>query len=195
MPRINQDNKLIIFVLSTGRCGTKSVAKYFGLRHEPDGREPNIEALKKRIRRTPKSYYGETSGFWSLQVDLLKQHFPNALYFHLIRDGRRVIPSLINNYTYAYRPQDIPERNLELPVSNWNELNQFEKCCWYWRYINEFLDKRIKNKIFLEDMLFLPRLNTKNECNICPPYELWTKEQKETFDKICGELQRKYGYE
>ncbi len=100
-------------------------------------------------------------------------------------------------------------------------MNRFEKICWSWRDANEFLIKHVPTDcwISLERLVtdydyFLAHL-TNNKLNISyktwneltsqksknstrdyvfPSYESWSKCDRESFNRICGETNEKLGY-
>ncbi|KKK56862.1 hypothetical protein LCGC14_3060280 [marine sediment metagenome] len=152
----------------------------------------------KRIEvyeRDGKPIYGETNPFWATngQMDGLMLAVKDAVYLHLVRDGRKVVASVYTKCRhYSDRPFREPHTRI-LPVKNFKELSRFEKICWYWRYYNEEIEKRVKSRVRLEDIqILLEKLDQKGR----PFYELeWDDEKEKQFQKICGETMKHYGYD
>lgn len=183
----------LIFFISIGRCGTQAVAEQFGLLHEPDNAHPSIPRLRMRIRQAEKegqTYYGETSNFWRLKLGQLMEKYPEATYIHLIRNGRDSVKSLQVRDLYTDVLGLAPHNYIQLPVKGWNSLTRFEKLCHYWRHWNELIEKRVKSRVRLEDIQHI--IERKNAGD---PHKPWTKEEEETFNRICGDLSKHYGYE
>jgi len=172
------------FYLNVGRSGSMATAKAFGILHEPDGSEPNIRKMKTRIKENEE--YGETSHFWKKRLKELINAFPDADYYHLVRNGRKVVGSFKDSSRhYLYDKRDefptYTYRNEPLPIKGFKEMSRFEKLCWYWRYWNETIEKeaghKIKERIKLED-LNIPKANKGVE------QKPWTKEQNDIFNVV-----------
>lgn len=180
-----------IFYLNVGRSGSMTMAKARGILHEPDGSFPSTKKAKKRMRGTDR--YGETSHFWKAHIKELKEAFPNGTFLHLLRNGKDVTKSFYcaTRY-YSNDPRDdikdFKYRNEPLPLEGFDKLTRFEKICWYWRYWNEIIEKETIFWVRIEDMnysVFNNSYNKKKE---------WTDEMEGIFERICGDLNRKYGY-
>ena len=179
---------MVIFFLNVGRSGSMAVAKAFNLLHEPDGYFPSVQATKQRSAKT--SYYGETSHFWKAQLDKLTEAFPDGIFIHLVRNGKNTVRSFYcSTHHYLYYRGEPAYRNESLPIEGFEKMTRFEKLCWYWRYWNEEIEKYAKYRVKLED-LKIPIVNDSYKKE-----KYWTKEMHETFERICGNLNRKYGYE
>lgn len=182
----------LVFVLSVGRSGTKSIASAVPfLEHEPDGSSPDISRLKERMKG--KKIYGETSHFWKSHLEKLKKLFPNALYIHLVRDPIKVVNSLYIRDWYSGKVKPGYEyREETLPVDNFKKLSRFEKICWYWRYWNQEISKYADVRIRLEDISrFLPCLNKSRSIK----FPKWSLDNWYKFWLICGKLAKEYGYD
>ncbi len=178
---------VMFFVVSVGRCGSKSVASAYGFEHEPDGSNPQLANVIRRAK--DRLIYGEASPFWRLKLDELMAAFPGAHYFHLVRDGRLVVKSYQARGVYEDFPGDPPYRNMPIPVPDFDLMTRFEKICHHWKYWNEKIQQKIKNRIRLEDIAGLPRLNASSKA-LVP----WTLPERRLFKKICGDLNQSYGY-
>ena len=148
-------------------------------------------------------------------LDELRAQIPDAELIHLHRDGRDVVRSILNRDWYD-TPLD--RRHRTVPIPNWDELNQFERACWYYRYTQERLMTATKGRISFErmvsDLTYLTR--TLRELGIVvhpllaetefgkridanrrhefPSYERWPEAYRIAFERICGEVQSALGY-
>lgn len=99
--------------------------------------------------------------------------------------------------------------------AEWNKMTSFEKCCWYWNYWNSIIDNQLSKldkdryiSVRLEDLgdslphvqsflgvpvqeLPLSRDNTAKE-KIAHPYSQWNRSEKDSFQKICGEMMSRF---
>lgn len=177
---------IVIFVACVGNCGSKAFAKGTGFKHEPFATDPKPEKLDLEIRSRP--LWGGVSHFWKDRLSGLQQRFPDAYIFHLVRDGRKNVNSyqVSNFYSENYK-HDYHIR--PLPIEGFEKMTRFEKLCWYWRYWNEEIEKYATKRIRLEDVQDL--LTKENASGEKPK---WSQEEWDTFERICGDLNRKYGY-
>ena len=181
--------KPVFMIINIGRSGSMAVAKGFGMQHEPDGYSPSFHNLGVRINKA-QHYYGETSNFWRDRLDDLMKMHPEAIFLHLVRDGKDVIKSIEIRDLYDGVMTAPPYQNTPLPIKGFLEMDRFTKICWYWRYWNEFIEERIKSRVRLEDIQHaLPHENKSTA-----PIKRWSDKQMKIFDKICGETNERYGY-
>ena len=101
-------------------------------------------------------------------------------------------PILIVEGNGLYSNDGIDYHNVKLDIPNFEKLSQFEKCCWYWRIVNERLRSFKFPLIRLEDLKGKP-INAKPHS--FPSWEEWTVEQKRQFNEILGDILPYYGYE
>ena len=187
---------LIFFIISMGRSGQTSWARKFGFTVEQDTCYASALKIRKRIEKAKKEgkkVYGEVSVFHLNMIPELKKAFPDAFFVHNVRNGKDVVTSW-----YYMKKLWTPYiwLGLDKIIKGFNEMSKFEKICWMWRYWNEKADEEIPTRIRLEDFEHL--LNQENKDSpkksIMKHNEPWTKEQEDTFERICGELHKKYGY-
>ena len=249
--KLNTDsskNSSIFFIVDSGRSGTKFLANLLDndpnstAMHEPtdldkiaylysfkegETRKYVSGYRKRNIYKTIKKYnpkiYGEVNSYLRRHVKYLKEVFPGAKYFHLVRDGRDVIRSFMSRNTltdndlstYYFRNKSY---NNKLP-ENWDSIDRFQKLCWYWRIEVEFVNEEIKDVINFENILkdydyfnkkvLLPtgidiqkKLWNKTISNpvnvtkkyIFPPWNEWKNDYKDKFIEICGTLMDKFNY-
>ena len=156
-----------VFILSSGRCGSQSIAGAFeGVEgvvtcHEPkpyltrearayyvdrkeygDPRSPWAINIIRNSRSFVKGilkdhHYIESSPFLSIFALPLVKVFPKAHLIHLIRDGRDVVRSGMSLAWY-----------IDDPANDWNPSwwpapegcnDRFSKCCWLWAETNRLL--------------------------------------------------------
>lgn len=148
-------------------------------------------------------------------LDEFRAQIPDAELIHLHRDGKDVVRSILNRDWYD-TPFD--RRHRVVPIPEWDELNQFERACWYYRHTQERLMTATKARISFErmvsDLAYLTR--TLRELGIVvhpllaetefgkridanrrdefPSYERWPEEYRMAFERICGDVQSALGY-
>lgn len=175
----------VVLVLNVGGSGSRSVAKAYGMGHEVDGRTIDPEGMRQRSKG--KLIYSQVSTWFKHHLDDLREEFPDAQYVHLVRDGRDCVKSYQahgGRVESAGCPGDLP------PTAE-QEETVLGKACQYWNYWNReieaFLDG--KYRVRLEDLDGLPRLGKHRG-----PKTPWRRSEWETFVRICGETQKRYGY-
>ena len=145
----------------------------------------------------------------------LRNEAHEAEFIHLHRDGRDVVRSILNRGWYD-TPMD--RRHLAIPIAQWDELNQFERACWYYRHTQETLmgatETRISFERMVSDREYLTR--TLGELGLVihpllaqdqfdqridpnataefPDYEHWGEDYQRSFERICGQVQEALGY-
>lgn len=145
----------------------------------------------------------------------LRELEPAAILVHLHRDGRDVVRSILGRDWYA-SPQDHKHR--AVPIERWDDLTQFERACWYWRYTNESIMPHVTARLSFERMVadrayltqqldrlgiivhpllaehvFDRPLNATGE-HAFAACESWPPQYRATFHHICGPMQRQLGY-
>lgn len=182
-----QLGKKYLVVLSVGRSGSAAVAENFGLLHEPDSYEVNIDNLQQRIRSG--DCRGESSHFWRMRLNELQNLQEECVFYHLVRSSKDVIASLFTRNWY-HKDKKCPEyKHVSIPVQNWEQLNQIEKLCWHWVYWNEQIERITSHMIFLESITnLIPHINKGFK-----PVK-WKSEWNVVHNSICTSLRRKYGY-
>lgn len=170
-----------------------------------------------------KNIYGEINPFLRIHSPAIKEVFPNAKLFHVIRDGRDVVRSIMSREILSKKdpllkkivpPIDDPYR------SQWGKMSRFERVCWQWQFDNAITRKAVshlvKFELFRKDYNYFKENISdyigfelsqkrweellKQPKNITPKYAIahwteWTNDQKESFERICGDEMSQYGYE
>ena len=243
------NNKKIFFILAMGRSGTnffsqllvKSKNAY--IVHEPI--RSDFKAYKEAffsekkafkyfktyrkkeiyLRAKPKNMevYGEVNSVIRRHCIAIKKIFPKANIYHLVRDGRDVVRSMMARKTMTNEDpitKSIKPTEVNPWYDKWVSMNRFEKLCWYWdvenRYLHENIDTIIHFEKLISDYQYFNK-NLLSPLNLEIPKEKWEKEVKspknitkkhaiphwndwdaeklESFNKICGETMKNLGYE
>jgi len=146
---------IAFFVTGMGRSGTMWLAQLLNesegvkVYHEPlrhgvkvleKGHKLNRFAMADYLERRklgmipPKGQrWGEVNSYLRHWVEPLREVFPDVPVVGLVRDGKKVVASLIRRGVYAR----YDKRNL--PVPPVGAGGQFAKCCWLWADIYERL--------------------------------------------------------
>ena len=166
---------------------------------------------------------GEANQRLSFVLPALAEAFPAARLVWIVRDGRTAIASMWHRRWY--QPREAEERPAavqpwiqhrlradqvgEMSTAEWEALDGFARCCWYWAYTNrhierdlarlqlpalcvriEDLDLRREELVaFLGSAAFLPRqLPRANEATggTPLPWRAWSPSERATFRRLCG---------
>ncbi len=240
--------KFDVLILSTGRTGTTWMSEILSLVdgiyvvHEPipveayahrDAVHSEIKAKNyiMRVKRKDifvRSFwkgcgvYGEVNGNLRRHAPLLKECFPEAKLLHLVRDGKKVVRSVLARGTFK-RKHPIFGNECPIPLEGlsreWRVMSDFEKACRVWKEENEFLRKHVSHLARLEDItsgydafqaqvlepldLYLSepvwkkyagRKVNESKNNRMRLDEEWTAEQENIFQSICGGEMKALGY-
>lgn len=141
--------------------------------------------------------------------------FPDATLVHLVRDPRRVVPSLLARDWYD-TPED--DRHPTVDVPGWAQMSQLEQVCWYVRDTTERLAQLASSRVVLEDVTadrvrlsavlrrlgiaFYPELSTAFDQVVNPGrvstergYAALPGRDRRRFDAILSPLRQELGYE
>ena len=202
--------RLRALISGSGRCGTTSVARYLDGLAFPDGRRASArhETLAEYIlpaleRRDAEAVAGYLAGFThdieaAPHFSLVPEVVRADRIVHLIRDGRRVVQSGLNRGWY---------QNDRI----WNRIkpdfpgDPFAKSCHFWAHTNRNLAGVSHRTFRLEDLIASPAalaelvefiglapteraLPAANQGKRSSEAGHWSREQRQTFAQICGEL-------
>lgn len=239
----------LFFVLGIGRSGSMFLAHLLNhapgaeVRHEPvlvdfaaytrayfdeDAARRYLREFRKReifLRLCDQDVrvYGEVNTNLRRHCKALRREFPDSTLFHLVRDGRDVVRSMMSRRTF--KPWD-PVTSLIHPKeddpwsSTWPRMSRFERCCWYWmvenRYLRTCTDRTVRFEGLLSDYDYLrrnlldpinlhvaqgqwrsavKRPENKTERYRIPHWSHWDADTKDVFERICGKEMRRNGYE
>jgi len=232
----------VFFILGMGRSGSTFMAEMlvqarngFVIHETPEDREvcvegywhPNKSLSMKRVMAISRKesmfdVYGEVSSYLRYHP-LFLQHAFNAKIFHLVRDGRKVVRSMMNRTPYTEKDRNHSDRITpkldDKYYYRWNKFSRFQKICWYWNNTVENLlryripvlkfEEILKNYNYLKEYfldkvgLDLPEyiwqseidiIRNKNKSYQFPEYEYWNTSQKIQFEEICGGVMNVLGY-
>lgn len=239
----------MLFIVSTGRSGTKSLAqtlnKIHGIAcvHEPhpllavEASEYRYgfiskEHIKNLLLETRKPIMGgiycESNQALSLIIPILLETFPRARFIWLIRNGLDVVASAMQKQWYTGHSENYDRFEDSTPIQQiwinarlngykcgemsqniWIHLSRFEKCCWYWDYVNRIIESDLKKynhtKYFILQLekirtqlpslltwigasdISQPIISIANKAKR-PPYHWskWTHSEKLIFQMRCG---------
>jgi len=187
-----------VFVLSTGRCGTKWLSEFLRLdprmrvnhsdypeliRHsrlayERYEKEPKI--FQEIIRATRDGYildaynrgqtYVETNNRITFLAYAIREVYPNARYIHLIRHPGDFVRSGLRREWYHGGRHDVG-RIRHSGSEQWKEMTDVEKIAWLWNETNQYIED------FLSSLEAEQFLQVKAE-------EMWS--DVEIGAEICG---------
>lgn len=175
-----------------------------------------------RTKKYSFSAYGEINPFLRRHCAALQKTFPEAKFFHLVRDGREVVRSIMTRSNFSSKdpllgfikpPLGSPYRR------QWEKMDRFEKVCWWWQADNRYLREQIGHTLQFEKLIsdydyfkkqLLDYLNievsgdiwkkyAKEPKNISPDYKFphwskWNKKEMDAFKEICGSEMEANGY-
>lgn len=194
-------------------------------------KKENLKTMIGKSRPKSKSgkIYCESNQKLSLIIPVLKEVFSGARFLWLIRNGLDFVASAEQKRWYARESEDgVPyeqcssivqdwidgriegDRCGEVSPEHWNEMSHFERCCWYWDYVNTVIRNDLKRyasgnyaRLRLEDInIDLSRVLSEIGLNhlVAPaparhntavnqPYHWtdWNQKEKNIFEKWCGE--------
>ncbi len=190
-----------------------------------------------RETRSPiasRSIYVESNQTLSLIIPEIVQVFPEARFIWLLRNGLDVVGSTMQKQWYTGhsenhdRYEDCPplqqawidgriaaDRCGEMSADEWEATGRFEKCCWYWDFVNRVIDedlhKHAPDRFMLVRLEELDRrlpeitrwMNVKATVQPAAPHSNkarrqpyvladWSQDDRETFVRRCGELMDRY---
>jgi hypothetical protein len=155
-----------LFVLSTGRVGTETLAALFALcpdavaHHEPEPRlvKASFDAYMEGCSgqkwldlvlaarddfivtaNHQQKIYIETSNRLTYLAPALARTFPESRFIHLHRHPYDVVRSYVKRQAYEGHPWDfarIRPRAGDADASQWERLSSVEKIAWYWARVN-----------------------------------------------------------
>ncbi len=187
-------------------------------------REYRLREIYDRMQCYGIKAYGEINPFLGRHCDALKQLCPEAKQFHMVRDGRDVLRSLMTRKFFG--PNHFWTTIIHPPqgddyLERWKSITPFEKICWLWKSDNEYLRNHIPHRINFETLVtdydyFKTSLTDYLELDAIAPdiwqrdigkrknhspkhsfphFNDWNNQEKKMFEKICGEEMLKSGYQ
>jgi len=116
--------------------------------------KPALKAAKSEFATADSTSWIELNVYVPHYIDLLKSEVPNAKTVALFRHPRAVVASLLKR---GWFETTIDVNHIQPHVSNWSELNQFERVCHYVAQLNLTLIESCSDLIRLEDLTKSPQ--------------------------------------
>lgn len=159
-------------------------------------------------------------------VDMIELFAPEAKYVWMIRSGWDCVASFMG-WKWFRDSDDISEFDVyannricapwvgEMPQDAWDKLSNLAKCCWYWSWMNRWIEKQLRavpaeRKLFLrlEDWSDDTARELCGFLGVAPPADLelpkshasqwpelrpeWTEDERRMFEYFCGDSQRRW---
>lgn len=176
---------------------------------------------RTKFRNVP--VYGEVNSYLRYHVDALRLAW-NPVIFHLVRDGRDVVRSIMNRKAYTSADSKhtgrITPKEGDFMLAGWESRDRFEKVCWYWADTNrhlldkgatlvrfedakgsfEYFRQRLLDplRLEMEEAIWRREKDRPRNVNLSysfPAWEDWNEGQRLTFERVCGPVMRDMGYE
>lgn len=178
--------------------------------------------IHSRISEFEFQVYGEINPFLRRHCVALKEVFPDAKQFQIVRNPKKVLRSLMSRELLGKKDPMAPvihPPKADEYSEKWDDLSRFEKLCWLWTADNKFIRENTNHTIKFEllrkdfdyfktnvlDFLELEmgadiwhaeinKVYNSTPRYTFPDFEDWSAEHKKQFEKICGEEMAQYGY-
>ena len=186
-------------------------------------RDYRLNEICRRLKNESFQTYGEINPFLRRHCAAISVVLPHATQFHVVRDPRKVIRSLMSRELLGRK--DPMAKLVRPPVEDplteqWNTLSRFEKLCWLWASDNKFIRAHVSHNIRFEFLLkdfdyfremvldFLglemaestwaagvSSVNNATPCHAFPEFSDWSSSERRAFYSICGGEMAFYGYQ
>lgn len=185
-------------------------------------REFRLAEIYLRMRPYAFRSYGEINPFLRRHCKAIRALLPDARLFHIVRDGRHVVRSLMSRELFSRRdpmakwvlpPADDPYRG------RWPHLSRFEKLCWLWQADNRFIRECTPQRIQFERLVanydyfrtelldyldleideptwsrHVARVTNPTATYRFPAPDDWSAAEQAAFEAICGDELVACGY-
>lgn len=196
------------------------------VKSEKSVKEEVYQIFKHKTLKNPvgyKSIIHSDQRLWNM-IPILKEIFPDSKFIHLIRDGRNTVRSMyarnwfadnefeLNQYQWAEFRLNGSKAG-EVEKNKWESWGSFERCCWYWAFINKSIYQTLKKEssyliklenlnqdlsglldyldITMEDFKFEKYNPVKEKDKKTYQFE-WSEQEEELFQEIAGKIQDKF---
>jgi hypothetical protein len=167
--------------------------------------------------------YGEVNPMIRLHCKAFREVFPQAKLFHMVRDPRDVVRSIMSRENQGKKD---PMKTLIKPAptdpyyDRWPEMSRFERVCWEWQHNNCWIREQVPHCTRFEQMItdydyFKEKLVDYLEIeiseetwaryvnkprNISKKHKMshwkhWDQDLITVLGEICGEEMSNYGYQ
>lgn len=180
------------------------------------------------------SVYTESNQTLALIIPVLAEVFPEARYIWLMRNGLDVVASAFSKQWYTRHSSKIVpyedcnalqkawidgriegDRCGDVSAHEWNQMDRFSRCCWYWSYMNRIIEADLQ--IVAVNHSYAIRLETldsdlqsllkwmglkaallpaakRHNTGVREPYHWsqWTPAERAAFEHWCGGLMDRF---
>ncbi len=117
--------------------------------------------VRKTINKSNAVNYIESNLELSFLIPVLKDYFKNFKVIHVVRNPKDVVRSYYSREAYGkwvgwvpFMSDKDPRDRLNAGIfpedpysSQWQNIDRFEKICWYWNKYNELIERNIENDV------------------------------------------------
>jgi len=163
--------KKFIFIVSSGRTGTKAIAQHLSrcypqvwAAHEPtpswrlrmgttralcdrisrdDLKEMLARLRRQMVQRVQQNIYVESNPYLSGFIEVLPEVFQSASVVHVVRDPRTYVRSGVNFGAFRGLKKLASQfwPNWFPKSDNWSHMDAIERLAWYWSLVNSHLNR------------------------------------------------------
>jgi len=186
-------------------------------------RDFRMAEIYSRMHRRPEGLYGEINPYLRRHYKALRKELPRAKFFHLVRDGREVVRSIMSR---EILDKADPLGYLTQPPSGdpyaerWKGMSRFERICWLWQSDNKYLRENVGLTLRFERLItdydyfrtkltehlgievsqeiwqrYTRRIGNPTQVFRMDRWSQWSDSEREQFRTICGEEMRACGYD
>ena len=186
-------------------------------------KEFRLKEMVYRIEKNNCNRYGEVNGGLRRNIKELKEIFPSMKIIHIVRDGRKIISSVLNRNTFlkgdAY--YNLQPSSCIIDTQTWAKFNRFEKITYLWATENKYMRENSDLTIRFEDMVSnyayfkknildvldlklnyqdwekstQKKVNKTKKTKADTGFEKWSDKQKKFFTLHCSDEMEINGYE
>ena len=242
------NDKRFFLITSTGRTGTTLFSQILNnskgayVVHEPLFQETKYHRLAMedpkfsrsfleefrlkevfyRLKKNDCKIYGEVNGGLRRNIKELKDIFPGMKIIHIVRNGKKVIQSMLNRNSLlkgdAY--YNIKPSSCIVDEHEWSKYNRFEKITYLWFAENKYMRENSDLTVRFEDLIsdysyfkknildildleldyqiwkkFVTRkVNANKKNKNATTFNEWSYDQKRFFKLYCSEEMKLYDY-
>lgn len=207
-------DKKFFLITSTGRTGTVLLSQMLNridgayIVHEPLFQETTYHRLsmedpefsytflknfrlKEMVHRIEKNNcirYGEVNGGLRRNIKELKELFPEMKIIHIVRDGRKIISSMLNRNTFLKGDTyyNLKPSSCIVNTKIWSKFNRFERITYLWaaenKYMREHSDLTIRFEDMVSDYTYF-KTNILDVLGLDLDYQTWVESTQKKVNK------------